>query len=513
MDVQKNSGAASHGMRQAGHRHLKDHKGREILPLPPPPERTDRVTSTNLSTNTRPSTEILRELARSFPPDFRWGAATAAYQIEGAVNEDGRGKSIWDTYSHTNGRTSNGDTGDVACDHYHRFQDDIALMADLGIRNYRFSVAWPRILSDGEGRVNTAGLDFYSRLVDTLLEHDIRPLVTLYHWDLPQALHDKGGWGSRDTTQRFAEYAAVVARAIGDRVEEWITHNEPWVTTVGGYMFGGNAPGITDPSLSYLVAHHLMLSHGLATQALRAERPGCSVGITLNLTPVRPASGSEADQEAAKQQDAFLNRWFLDPVLRGSYPGDLAEALGWHLAADEAELATDLATMSQPIDFLGVNYYSPSRVVADPSNTPPARPVTLPEDRVTDMGWVVDASGLTELLVRLAADYPGVPLMVTENGAAYPDTVEEMAVHDHERVAYLMEHWSAIAAAMDEGVPLRGYYVWSLMDNFEWSQGYSKRFGIVHVDYETQVRTVKDSGLTYAALLQAVHGGAGPARR
>ncbi|MHB8293083.1 MAG: GH1 family beta-glucosidase [Acidimicrobiales bacterium] len=467
------------------------------------------MTSTSLSTNliSSASTDTLRELSRRFPPDFRWGAATAAYQIEGAVDEDGRGKSIWDTYSHTEGRINNGDTGDVACDHYHRFEDDIALMADLGIRNYRFSVAWPRVLPDGEGRVNAAGLDFYSRLVDTLLAHGIRPLVTLYHWDLPEALHDKGGWGSRDTTQRFAEYAAIVARAIGDRVSDWVTHNEPWVTTVAGYMFGRNAPGITDPPLSHLVAHHLMLSHGLATQALRAERPGCSVGITLNLAPVRPASDSEADRRAARLQDAFLNRWFLDPVLRGSYPEDLPEALGWDLAVDEA----DLATMSQPIDFLGVNYYSPSRVVADPTKTPPARPLTLPGDRVTDMGWVVDGSGLTELLVRLAADYPGVPLMITENGAAYPDIVENLAVHDGDRVRYLTEHWAAIAAAVDEGVPLRGYYVWSLMDNFEWGQGYSKRFGIVHVDYETQVRTVKDSGLAYAALLQAMRGeAAGP---
>ncbi|MDA8194701.1 MAG: GH1 family beta-glucosidase [Thermaerobacter sp.] len=436
------------------------------------------------------------ELVGVFPPDFKWGVATAAYQIEGATREDGRGASIWDDFSHTPGRVFNGDTGDTACDHYHRYAQDVALMARLNIRHYRFSVAWPRVLADGKGPVNPAGMDYYERLVDTLLANGVEPAVTLYHWDLPSRLQSLGGWTQRDTVAWFRDYSAMMAARLGDRVKMWITHNEPWCTAVLGHYLGKHAPGKKDPVAARVAAHHVLLSHGLAVDAMRAERADLSLGITLNLNhpyPADPDSGQ--DVRAARYADVFQNRWFLDPVLKGVYPADLDDLLG---PAPHAVRPEDLDRMAAPIDFLGVNYYSTDVVQYDPGKElTRARPVT-PTTRVTDMGWPVVPQGLTDLLLRLGREYPGLPLYITENGAAYRDRVINGHVDDAERIRYLKDHMRAMADAVSQGVDVRGYYLWSLLDNFEWEMGYSKRFGIVYVDYATQQRIPKQSAEWYA---------------
>jgi beta-glucosidase len=435
----------------------------------------------------------------TFPPGFRFGAATAAYQVEGAVHEDGRGDSIWDTFCRVPGAIANGDTGDVACDHYHRVEQDLDLMADLGLESYRFSIAWPRVQPDGAGALNPAGVAFYRRLVEGLLERGIEPIATLYHWDLPQALQDAGGWAQRDTAQRFADYAEHMGRELGDLVGTWITHNEPWVVAVVGYVQGRFAPGVRDWPTALAVAHHLLLSHGLAVDVL----PG-SVGITMNFSPSHPAG--PGDEDAARIFDGHINRWFLDPIFRGSYPEDMLELYERRVGPLDAVRDGDLEVIARPIDFLGVNYYFVARVRDDPDNGPLG--VSMVEGRppLTAMGWEVDPDGLHELLMRLHRDYGAPALNITENGAAYEDPAPgNGVVDDPERLAYLQGHIEAVARAIDDGADVRRYLAWSLMDNFEWNSGFSKRFGIVHVDYATQRRTVKGSGAWYRDLIASTH--------
>jgi beta-glucosidase len=458
--------------------------------------------------------------APAFPPGFVWGTATASYQIEGAADEDGRTPSIWDVFSRTPGKVLGGDTGDVADDHYHRYAEDVEVMRELGVSSYRFSVAWPRITPqvtpDRLGPVNEAGLAFYDRLVDELLVAGISPAATLYHWDLPQALEEGGGWTSRATAERFAEYAAVVAARLGDRIGTFITLNEPWCSAYLGYASGVHAPGRTEPAAALAAVHHLNLAHGLATAALRGAAPQAQVALTLNLAWVRPAGDSAADADAVRRIDGLQNRVFLDPVLRGEYPADVladtAAVTDWGFVQDG-----DLERIRQPLDALGLNYYSPTvvrayagtgpRLEADghgggaASAWPACEDVEFlpPTGPTTDMGWPIDPRGMTELLLRLSRDFPDLALYVTENGAAYPDVVsEDGAVHDQDRIGYLHAHLAAVADAIAAGADVRGYYLWSLLDNFEWSYGYSKRFGVVHVDYTTQRRTIKDSGHWYA---------------
>ncbi|MGI8587022.1 MAG: GH1 family beta-glucosidase [Chloroflexia bacterium] len=437
----------------------------------------------------------------AIPPDFVWGAATASYQIEGAVHEDGRGESIWDRFGHTPGNVLNGDTGDVACDHYHRWAEDIGLMREMGLDAYRYSIAWPRILPAGRGQVNGAGLDFYDRLTDGLLAAGIRPFVTLYHWDLPQALQDKGGWANRDTASAFADYADLVARFLGDRVSAWITHNEPWVAAFVGNLWGEHAPGLRDAATALAVAHHLLLSHGLAVPAIRAAVSGAGVGITLNLQPVYPATDSAADLAAASRQDLFANRLFLDPLFEGRYPDHLSEVFG---SIGLPVKSGDLELISAPLDFLGVNYYTRALVRADPAGDPGGVATEHPPGEYTTMDWEVYPDGLRVLLERVNRDYPAPAYYVTENGAAFPDELSpDGTVYDPRRQAYLEAHFAAAAQAVAAGVPLRGYFVWSLMDNFEWDKGYSQRFGLLYVDYPTGRRFWKASGRWYQRLLAA----------
>lgn len=459
-------------------------------------------------------------MARRFPEGFVWGSATASYQIEGAVGEDGRGPSIWDTFSHTPGKVANGETGDVAVDHYHRWEADLDLMAELGLHAYRFSIAWPRIIPTGRGAVNEAGLAFYERLVDGLLARGITPVATLYHWDLPQALEDAGGWPARATALAFEEYARVVVGRLGDRVKFWTTFNEPWCSAFLGYASGVHAPGRTDPAAALAAAHHLNLAHGLAGRVIRELVPDATLLLTLNVHAFRAASDTDADREALRRVDAVGNRVFLDPVLRGTYPADLlADTAGltdWSFVQPGDEAITGLG-----VDILGVNYYTVNTVrLAAPGEVisgngghgdspfspwPGADRVEFlpPEGPLTAMGWGIDATGLSELLLRLHRDY-GVPLMITENGSAWPDVVApDGGVHDPERIAYLRDHLAATLDALDAGADVRGYFAWSLLDNFEWAWGYAKRFGIVHVDYATQARTLKDSARAYAEVVRA----------
>jgi beta-glucosidase len=434
----------------------------------------------------RASSSRSRVEPRSFPDGFVWGAATASYQIEGAAREDGRGESIWDRFSHTPGRVRNGDTGDVACDHYHRYRDDVALMAGLGFNAYRFSVSWSRVLPAGTGSVNQAGLDFYDRLVDELLAHEIAPFVTLYHWDLPQALEDAGGWPVRATAEAFADYAGIVAARLGSRVRSIATINEPWVVADHGYRTGAHAPGRSDPGAAIAAAHHLLVAHGLGMQAIRAAAPATPAGIVLNLGPQQPASSHPLDLEAACAEHDWLNRWFLDPLVGRAYP----EPPWWAAGQVRGEIrGGDMELIAVPLDFLGVNYYSRNRVRSP--LLPPLEPAGDPPER-TGMGWEVYPAGLAEVLEFVASRTGALPLYITENGAAYP--VDEVdPVRDPVRVSFLRRHLDAALDALERGVPLRGYFVWSLLDNFEWAQGYGPRFGIVHVDYQTLERRVRDS--------------------
>jgi beta-glucosidase len=442
-----------------------------------------------------------------FPEGFVWGAATASYQIEGAVAEGGRGPSIWDTFAHRPGTIRNGDTGDVADDHYHRYPEDVALLAELGATHYRFSLAWPRLQPRGRGPLNPAGLDFYQRLVDALLEAGVQPWITLYHWDLPQVLEDAGGWPERDTAWRFADYAGAVYERLRDRIAWWTTLNEPWCAAYLGYADGTHAPGRTEPVAAVRAAHHLLLGHGLALQAMRAHGPGAggaSFGITLNLYPVDPAGDRKADLDAARRIDGLFNRQFLDPVLRGRYPEDLLDDLS--PATDTAHVHDgDERTIGQPLDFLGINYYSRMVVRAGdgPRHRPGSTSVWVGSNDVefvsrdvprTAMGWEVDAQGLYDVLSRVQRDYGPPPLYVTENGAAYADEVgDDGTVADPLRVAYLDSHFRTAHRAIADGIDLRGYFVWTLLDNFEWARGYTMRFGLVYVDYPTQRRIPKQS--------------------
>jgi beta-glucosidase len=448
-----------------------------------------------------------------FPPDFLWGAATAAYQIEGAAAEGGRTPSIWDTFCRLPGRVVGGDTGDVACDHYHRYRDDVRLMAELGLRAYRFSLSWPRVQPAGRGPANQVGLDFYRRLADELLDQGIEPWVTLYHWDLPQPLEDAGGWPARETADRFAEYAGLAHDALGDRIRTWTTLNEPWCSAFLGYASGEHAPGRQDPPASVRAAHHLMLGHGLAVGALRAARADTRLAVTLNLYATSPHTASPADADAVRRIDGLANRLFLDPIRLGRYPADVVEDL--RLVTDFGHVRDgDLEIISTPLDALGINYYSRYVVAAPFDDAQPERRPPSPwpgsEDvrfvtsgrPVTEMNWEIDAPGLVETLRRVYTEYPELPLYVTENGAAFADEVVDGRVEDADRVAYLDAHLRACREAIDSGVPLKGYFAWSLLDNFEWAWGYTKRFGITHVDYATQARMPKLSGRWYAEVIQ-----------
>ncbi|WP_084516312.1 GH1 family beta-glucosidase [Microbacterium luticocti] len=473
--------------------------------------------------------------SRPFPPGFLFGAATAAFQIEGAAHDDGRRDSIWDAFCRVPGAVLNGDTGDVACDHYHRYRDDVALMARMGLDTYRFSVSWARVRPDG-GDLNPAGVDFYARLVDELLDAGIKPWLTLYHWDLPQALQERGGWTVRDTAERFTEYALDMHDALGDRVPVWTTLNEPWCSSFLSHTAGVHAPGHRSVAEGLLAAHHLLLGHGQIVRELRARDASLDVGLTLNLTVADPVDAADpADADAARRIDGQFNRWFLDPVFRGAYPADIVDDIR---VVDPVAVARwqdavhpgDLEVIATPIDTLGVNYYHgeyvggrPPAVAPDAGEAPTARPTASPfpshesifwYDRGlarTPMNWEVQPEGLTRLLVRVADEYArpaGTVLYVTENGAAYDDepVVEsdgQVRVHDLERVEYVRAHLGAVLDAVEAGADVRGYFYWSLLDNFEWAWGYDKRFGLVHVDYATQRRTVKDSGRDYARIIAA----------
>lgn len=436
-----------------------------------------------------------------FPSGFVWGAATSSYQIEGAWDEDGKGLSIWDTFCRQSGKIRGGATGDVAADHYHRWEGDIRIMADLGLHAYRFSISWPRVLPGGTGAVNPAGLDFYDRLVDGLLSKGIEPYVTLYHWDLPQALQDEGGWARRDIVHQFADYARVVAERLGDRVTYWITHNEPFVTAMAGYVGGEHAPGLQDPATGLLVAHHLLLSHGYAVEALRATvaRP-LQVGITLDFNPVHPASDSEDDLLAAERLDAVRNRLFIEPVFLGRYPDDAVELLGLPFPQVQHD---DLGRIAAPIDFLGVNYYTRVVVQHDPQSPIIEATEIQPEGSEYSQMWEIYPPGMYELLTRLWADYRPANILITENGVPVPDGLDaDGRVRDERRIRYLRDHLAQIHRAIKDGVPVRGYFAWSFMDNFEWALGYGMRFGLIYVDYETLERTVKDSGWWYAQVIR-----------
>ncbi|WP_405897851.1 GH1 family beta-glucosidase [Streptomyces sp. NBC_00727] len=463
------------------------------------------------------------EAITTFPTGFVWGAATAAYQVEGAAAEGGRTPSIWDTFSRTPGKVRNGDTGDIAADHYHRYRDDVALMKQLGLKAYRFSISWSRVQPTGRGPAVERGLDFYRKLVDELLEAGITPVATLYHWDLPQELEDAGGWPERATAERFADYTAIMAGALGDRVGTWTTLNEPWCSAFLGYGSGVHAPGRTEPASALRAAHHLNLAHGRAIEVLRGQLPATAqTSVTLNLHQVRPLTPSPEDADAARRIDAVGNRVFTGPMLHGAYPEDLltdtAHLVDWSKLVQDG----DLEAIARPVDVLGINYYTPTLVstpaegagdtrndghgASDHSPWPGSEHVAfhLAEGKATTaMNWSIDPNGLYNLLMDVNRDHPGIPLMVTENGAAFDDYVSpEGRVQDPERIAYLHGHLDAVQRAVADGADVRGYFLWSLLDNFEWAYGYSKRFGAVYVDYATQRRIPKASAHWYADVIR-----------
>ncbi|MFI5929135.1 GH1 family beta-glucosidase [Micromonospora sp. NPDC051543] len=430
-----------------------------------------------------------------FPHHFGWGAATSAYQIEGATKEDGRGESVWDTFSRVPGRTRNGDTGDVAADHYHRYAEDLDLMRDLGLRSYRFSISWPRIQPDGSGTPNQRGLDFYRRLLDGLHERGIAPMATLFHWDLPQALQDAGGWESRDTALRFADYADAVFSALGDRVPVWLTINEPKTVVQNGYLTGHHAPGRQDPDAAYLVAHHLQLAHGLAVRALRASDSTARIGPALNLHPCYPTDDSAEAVAAAYLYDGYENRLYLDSVLKGSYPQDVLADLGPQSRMVRGIRDGDLAVISSPVDLLAVQYYTPIYVAAD-GRTEHRWPTS-------EAGWQqIYPDGMYDVLTRVTRDYGPIPLTVTENGLPTPDTLAaDDTVDDSGRITFLRDHLAAAHRAIADGVPLESFHVWSMLDNFEWDEGYEQRWGLVYVDYVTQRRVLKRSAHWYRSVI------------
>ncbi len=436
-----------------------------------------------------------------FPTNFRWGTATAAYQIEGAVREDGRGDSIWDVFARTPGKVDNGDTGEVSGDHYHRWKEDIALMRSLGYKAYRFSIAWPRIFPEGKGAVNQAGLDFYNRLIDSLLEAGIHPLVTLYHWDLPAAL--PGGWTNRATAAAFEAFTATVVRAFGDRVKEWITINEPFCASFLSYLYGKHAPGQSDLHSALAAAHHLLLAHGLAVPVIRSECQDARVGITLNEGPFYPYTQSPADLSAARLADGELNRWFLDPLYGRHYPADMLRdyvAMGGLESVEPAFIQPgDMEKIAVPTDFLALNYYTRSIIRTDQADDgSQGHDAQTPNTEHTEMGWEIFPFGLYETILRAYYTYKPNEIIISENGASYSDGPDEAGrVRDERRIAYLQSHIQAIGRSIQAGVPVTGYYVWSLMDNFEWAFGYAQRFGLIYVDYKTLKRTPKDSATWY----------------
>jgi beta-glucosidase len=470
--------------------------------------------TTTTALGTHPTQVQQSDPIDNLPATFRWGVATSSYQIEGAVDEDGRTPSIWDTFSHKGGNVAGDDNGDLACDHYHRMPADVALIRDLGVDTYRFSVAWPRVQPQGRGPVNPAGIGFYDRLVDELLSQGIDPWLTLYHWDLPQEIEDAGGWPARDTAYRFADYSMLVFDQLSDRVHTWTTLNEPWCSAMLGYAYGRHAPGYHDFEASMHAVHHLLLGHGLATQRMRAAaRTPVDLGITLNMGTAAPATDSAADVAAARRADGLGTRIYLDPLVHGRYPADVLSDLadrGITLPIVDG----DLDIISTPFDVLGVNYYFGSLFsgvdefgrTRDADGVPIDRAVPLGRP-VTAMGWEILPECFTELLVRLSRDYPGLPMVVTENGSAFDDVPDEHGyVDDQDRTAYLESHIRAVALAREQGADVRGYFAWSLLDNFEWDYGYDKRFGIVRVDYETQERIVKNSGRWYRDTIARLKG-------
>ena len=438
-----------------------------------------------------------------FPAGFVWGTATAAYQIEGGWDEDGKGASIWDRFAADPAHIADRCDARIACDHYHRFLEDLDLMAALGLASYRFSLSWPRIVPDGDGAINPAGLAFYDRLVDAMLERGIRPFATLFHWDLPAALQDRGGWTNRDTLDAFARYADIVARRLGDRVKDWMTHNEPWVVAFCGHLYGNHAPGLRDLPTALATAHGIMVSHGRAVSAIRAACRDARIGIAHNLEWIEPASDRAEDIAAATRLDGAFQRWFLDPMFGRGYPDDL---LAWHGAASPRIERDDLAQIAAPIDFLGVNYYTRRVIADDPARSDPrgavaaARQIYWPFAPRADFDeWEVAPEGLYRTLLRVQRDYRPPAMYVTENGTSWPDRPgPDGAVHDALRIRYLARHAAAVRQAIDDGADVRGYFAWSFLDNFEWGFGFTKRFGLVHVNYATQRRTVKDSGHWYA---------------
>jgi beta-glucosidase len=437
------------------------------------------------------------DLHLQFPPDFVWGVATSSFQIEGAAQIDGKGESIWDRFCRQSGAIADNTNGDVACDHYNKLEQDLDLIASLGVGAYRFSVSWPRVQAAGSGAWNGKGLAFYERLVEGLLERGVHPYLTLNHWDLPQALQDKGGWAERDTVHRFVDYAREVQKRLGDRLVAITTHNEPWVIATLGHEIGNFAPGIKDRKIAAQVSHHLLVSHGLALQALRADGCKAKLGIVLNLAPAVPATDSPADAAKAHLDDARGRRWYTDALFKGEYPKEVIDELGRDMPI---MLAGDMALISTPMDYIGVNYYT--RHVASAGEPFDAKARGLP---VNDMGWEIYPQGLTDLLLQLHREYRLPPVFITENGGAFKDPFINGQVHDTDRTEYLKTHIAAAAAAMRQGVPMAGYMVWSLMDNFEWSSGYAKRFGIVYVDYATQKRTLKESAHWYRGFLKRWH--------
>ena len=437
-----------------------------------------------------------------FPDDFRWGCATSAYQIEGAVNEDGRGESIWDRFCAAPGNIRDGSSGAVASNHYHQWPEDLKLAHDMGVNSYRFSIAWPRIFPDGLGRrPNGKGIDFYSRLVDGMLEQGIEPWATLYHWDLPQPLQDRGGWNNRDTVLAFVDYAATMSRILGDRIKHWMTHNEPWCTAFIGHLEGVHAPGERNFKTALQVCHHVLLSHGLSVPVIRANAADSRLGIALSLHPLSSATASQADIRAKVRHDGLRNRWFLDPLYGRGYPEDIWNLCGNHVPAVEQG---DLKAIAAPTDFLGVNYYFPEIVADAPGEAPIATKVIMPANvERTAYGWEVSPDGLVSLLKRVTADYQPAEIYLTENGSTYDDIVTgKGTIEDFERRSYLARHIAALKRAVDGSIPVKGYFAWSLLDNFEWSEGYLRRFGLIHVDFKTQRRTLKLSGEWYRNFLK-----------
>jgi beta-glucosidase len=441
--------------------------------------------------------------ATSFPKGFLWGTASASYQIEGGWNEDGKGESIWDRFSHTPDKIKRGDTGDVACDFYHRYDDDIALMADLGLNAARISLSWPRIMPLGKGSVNQKGLDFYSRVVDAMLKRNIQPWVTLYHWDLPQPLEDAGGWPNRDLAEYFRDYAAVVADSLGDRVKHWMAFNEPWIFTILGYLTGIHAPGRRDPANAIKATHTVNLAQGMAIKAIReSKNKPDAVGTAFSMSPVHPKTGSLEDRTAAERWHRFYNLWFLEPVMQGKYP----EAYARGSVEDHVEIrAGDMETIKAPLDFIGINLYTRAVVEHDPNDhNMGVKQIRAGGEEVTDFGWEVYPEALYEMIVRLSKDYAGIPIYVTENGCSYGDTPgADGKVNDERRVSFLRRFIYEVGRAIGAGADVRGYFLWTFTDNFEWAEGFQQRFGIVYCDFKTQARIVKESGHWYSKLARA----------